>query len=196
MGKKIRHKITNAYEAYWFLYEHPKLMAPTRNEVTPEEAARLEAEGYWITRDTGGKCYRMWRHMNRRAFVDNLSIFYTKVNHPDRGRVDDDPKKNKFVECWLEFGPLEYGYAYSGSGTPLADYDDTTMLHHYHDIDLDTGGPTFDIALVRLARLVRKKYGDYADNDKRESKCGKPVCADCRAIGRTMKKIGLEAKPS
>src|SRR5271157_4188554 len=153
-----KHKITNAYEAWWFLYEHPKLKLPERNEVSPEEAAKLEAEGFWITRDVGGKCYRMYRHLHRHALEENLSIHYAKTNKPGgHGRVVDDKSKNKHVECWLEFGPMEYGYMYSGGAEPNGDYDDETMRQHYHDTDLDTGGTTFDEALVRLAKLARKK---------------------------------------
>jgi hypothetical protein len=196
MSKK--HKITNAYEAWWFMYEHPKLKLSERHEVTPEEAAKLEAEGFWITRDVGGKCYRMYRHLHRHALEENLSIHYAKTNKPGgHGRVDDDQSKNKHVECWLEFGPLEYGYAYSGGKEPMADWDTETVRHHYHDIDLDTGGATFDEGLIRLAKNVRKKYGDYEElnyPESRDTDCGKPECADCKDIGRTMKRLGLEKK--
>jgi hypothetical protein len=189
-----KHKITNAYEAWHFLYEHPKLKLPERNQVTSKKADKLEAEGFWVTRDVGGKCYRMWRHLHRHALEENLIIHYAKVN--GRGRVGDDESKNKHIECWLEFGPLEYGYAYSGGKEP-SDWDTETTRHHFHDIDLDTGAATFDEALVRLAKLVRKKYGDYEDKvwpASRNQYCGKPECADCKEIGRTMKRIGLERK--
>lgn len=192
MAKK--HKITNAYEAWWFLYNHPKLMCPERHEVPPKKADKLEAEGFWITRDVGGKCYRMYRHLHRHALEENLSIHYTKTNKPSgHGTVDDDDSKNKHVECWLEFGPIEYAYAYSGGVKPMADWDTKTTRLNYHDVDLDTGGTSFDEGLIRLAKLARKKYGDYAEKD-RDDYCGKPECADCKEIGRTMKRLGLEKK--
>jgi hypothetical protein len=189
-----KHKIGNAYEAWWFLYEHPKLKLPERHEVTPKEADKLEAEGFWITRDVGGKCYRMYRHLHRHALEENLSIHYAKTNKPGgHGTVVEDDSKNKHVECWLEFGPLEYGYSYSGGKKPMADWDTVTVRHHYHDVDLDTGGTTFDEGLIRLAKNVRKKYGDYKEKG-RDGYCGKPECADCKDIGRTMKRLGLEKK--
>ena len=43
----------------------------------------------------------------------------------------------------------------------MGDWDTETMLQTIHDIRLDTGAPTFDEALVKLAKLVKKHYGDY-----------------------------------
>jgi hypothetical protein len=196
--KKYYHKISNAYDAWWFIFEHPKLMLEERNEIAPEEAAKLEAKGFWVTRDVGGKCYRMYRHLMRHALDENLDIFYTKVNAPGgHARVDDDPKKNKYVEVWLEFGQLAYGYLYSGSAEPAGDWDTETALLHYHDTDFDCGGPTFDEALVNLAKKVRKKFGDYRpdpEQRRQNGKCGKPTCADCDDIIKTMKGTGLEKK--
>jgi hypothetical protein len=181
---KIYHKLGNAHDAYWFIHDHPKFMLPERSEVDSQEADKMEAMGYWVTRDRGGKCWRMHRHLHRHAIDLNLDIFYTKVNK--RRIVDKDPKKNKWVECWLEFGSEDYMY--------MADWDTETHRSGYHDIDLDTGGPTFDQALVRLAKLVRKHHGDYPPFTGRrsEGKCGKPVCGDCVEVGATAKRLGLK----
>jgi hypothetical protein len=32
---------------------------------------------------------------------------------------------------------------------------------HFHDTDLDCGASSFDEALIELANLVMKKYGNY-----------------------------------
>jgi hypothetical protein len=192
---RTKRKITNSFEAWWFIYSHPKLNVQDRSEVTPEEADKMEAEGFLITRDTGGKCYRIWRHLWCHALDHNLDIFYARVNKERGGRVDDDKSKNKFIECWLEFGPIYYGYAYSGDNKPMGDWDDTTLLHHCHDSDLDTGGSTFDEGLIRLAKNVLKKYGDYNDKlAEHHSKrwCGKPVCGDCKDTKRMLKEMKLD----
>lgn len=180
MAKKTKwHKISNAYDAYWFLKEHPKLQRMLRSEISAEDADKLERKHFLVSRDTGGKCYRYFRHGTVAAIEENLDIFYTKTNKPGgHGRVDDDKRKNKYVECWLEFGPVKYGYAYSGGEKPQGDYDNVTIEHHYHDWKCDTGGSTFDQGLVNLARKVRKEYGDYAPRDGRDGKCGRP-CGDC-----------------
>src|SRR5574337_242611 len=231
MGKRTKkyHKIANAWDAYWFLWGHPKLNVRERVEIAPDEADRMEKEGFLITRDqlvridpgkedqwwandptvhtrkgalyAGGKCYREWRHLFRRAIDVNLDIFYAKTNKPGgHGRVDDDKGKNKYIECWLEFGPIYYGYSYSGGEEPQGEWDTQTYLMHSQDPDLDTGGSTFDEGLIRLARNVMRKYGDYnpeAGEDGSRRYCGKPVCADCRDIGalskRQQKKQDAEA---
>ena len=175
---KNKHRISDAYGAYWFIYYHPKFMLRERNEVTPKEANKLEAEGFIITRDVGGKCYREWRHVYRHAIDSNLDIHYAKTDKPGgRGRVNDDPKKNKYTECWLEFGTEFYAYVYSGTSKSIY-ADEETMRHGSHDPNLDSGGSTFDQALVMLARKIKKFYGDYADSTGREGKCSEP-CADC-----------------
>ena len=184
--KKKKRSIKDAYDAWWFLYNHPKLNVQERDEVTPEEAADLEAGGSLVARDSGGKCWRVWRHLWRHALDENLDIFYARTNKPGgHGRVDDDASKNKWAECWLEFGPIYYGYAYSGGKEPAGDWDTETTLHHSHDPYLDTGGGTFDQGLVRLARNVLRRYGDYSDKLAEEMSgrwCGKPVCGDCEQV--------------
>jgi len=173
---KTYHKIGNALDAYWFLHEHPKLQRQMRTEVSPKEARKMEKAGYLISRDRSGKCWRYYRHGPIPAICENLSIFYTRTNKPGgHGRVDDDKSKNKFIECWLEFGTVEYGYA---CGDVNADWDVDTHEMNYHDYKVDSGGSTFDDALVMLARKVRKEYGDYSPQT-RADKCGKPVCGDC-----------------
>lgn len=83
----------------------------------------------------------------------NLSIFYTKVNKS--GVVSDKKESNKYPECWLELGTMKYGYF----GEP--ENGDKSELVMYHDIRLDSGGRTFDDALVNMAAKVLKFYGDY-----------------------------------
>jgi hypothetical protein len=188
MSKKKR-EIKNAYEAYWFLQDHPKLNVMERTPITSEEADAMETQGYIISRDPSGQCYRYWRHMLRHAQDHNLDIFYTMVD-PKTRRIEDDKSRNTAVECWLEFGALSYGFAYSGGDTPMGDYDDTTTLHHEHDYRLDGGGSTLDEALIQLAKKVLKRYGDYSDKRvQRRFGCGKPVCADCGDVKRMRKRL-------
>jgi hypothetical protein len=71
------------------------------------------------------------------------------------------------------------------------DKDKSSLLYE-HDTDLDCGGVTFDEALIKLAKKILKKHGDYKDKS-RPGKCGKP-CGDCRDINgltgsRMVKKV-------
>jgi len=161
MKKKHYHKITNSYEAWWFLYGHPRLCLPERIEVRDEKHAKqFSAKHYRFVKDEGGNTWAVCRRLVRHAIEENLNIFYAKTNKPGgHGTVDNDKTKNKYAECWLEFGPLEYGY--NQPEFEAKEDHARSYLRHFHDTRLDTGASTFDEALVRLARLAWKFYGDY-----------------------------------
>jgi hypothetical protein len=171
--------IKNAFDAYWFLHDHPKFRLRERDQVTKRSADRLEKRGFLVTRDKDGKCWREWRHLFRYALDENLDIHYAKTN--SRGVVVKDASKNTVVRCWLEFGQLLYEYP--------SEWHTSTQRLNYHDINLDCGGDTFDEALIKLAKLVLKHYGDYASEPIMEGECGQPVCADCKATERTWKRL-------
>lgn len=181
MKKRV---IRNAYEAWWFLYFHPKLNRPSRHEVTAKRANEMEVKGFRIVRDRSGKCWRLWRHHHDHALDKTLEIFYCMAN--GKGHIEKEQSKNKFVECWLEFGPIDYGYmSYDPKTKQPQEWDTDYVELDYHDPDLDCGAHTFDEALVQLARLVLKKYGDYSDklaSTRSKRWCGKPVCADCEEV--------------
>ena len=193
--KRCYHRIVTAYDAWWFIYNHPKFMLRERYEITEKEAKDLRAGGFIVTQDRGhkseyvqgmgnvggasGKCWREWRHMHRHAIETNLSIFYAKVDA--KGRTNDNPALNLHPECWLEFGSEEWGY--------YSDWENETSRMSYHDIALDCGGDTFDEALTVLAKLILKKYGDYKDRKGREGPHGRPVCADCMERGMLVSKM-------
>lgn len=167
------HPIRNAHEAYWFLHEHPKFIRRERDPLEPEqvEDAKKPApkpkagdivgkmvgrrKGYRVVKDKGGNFWREW-NLTVPAVTENLDIHYAAVDK--RGRVNKDDSLNQFSECWLEFGQVVYGHYADGEK-----WRGTERAHkmHYHDIDLDSGGATFDEALVKLARKVKKKYGDF-----------------------------------
>jgi len=83
-------------------------------------------------------------------FEHGLLIEVVKVN-PDTLEIDDDKTKNTKVQVWLE------------CGGPVIDEEDGTCLfgETYHDWKLDTGADTFEQAIINLAELVKKEYGEY-----------------------------------
>lgn len=184
MPKKRYHKIANAHAAFWFVHDHPKFQRMVRNEVTSEVADALEKKGFLVSWDKGGRCYQYHRHLPVPAITENLTFSYMGVN--EKGVHDSDSSKNTRSECWLEFGPVEYGYVAGGE----FEWDDETGEMNYHDYRLDCGGSTFDEALVRLAKNVRKFYGDYKPR-KRVDACGPAPCADCGSLGKISQKLGL-----
>ncbi len=88
------------------------------------------------------------------TFEQSLVIEVVKVN-PKTKRIDDDEKLNTLVQTWLECGKYEKT---TKQERELGMYADGK---HVHDIRLDTGGDTFEIAIIRLARLVKRYYGTY-----------------------------------
>jgi hypothetical protein len=81
-----------------------------------------------------------------------LDIHVAKVN-PATNEIDAHKKLNTETQIWLEFGPF-VNYA---EGFP----EFSPNYHRSHDIRLDCGGKTFEEAIIKLAELVKKNYGDY-----------------------------------
>lgn len=75
--------------------------------------------------------------------VGCLDIAVVKVN-PETKAIDDNEDLNTEINVWLECGAVENGY-------------------YTHDINLDCGADTFENAIIKLAQLVLKEYGDYED---------------------------------
>ncbi len=150
--------IDNAYDAYWFLYEHPASVTEHpdhplvdidlyefkgigKSKIAARRGKKPDAE---YTRAHKEKATRFDWHGQ---FIHNLDINYAKVNAITR-RTDNEPADT--VEVWLESGAAMWDESYYNS-----------YIGNVHDIDLDCGAPTFDEALIILANLVLKKYGDY-----------------------------------
>lgn len=154
-------KISTAYDAFWFLHDHPKMQHRETFLVTNKEQ-RTSSKGVRtrlrkMRDEYDGKTYTVKEYLDlHREAIHGLDIFYTKVDRAHR--VNDDPKKNIFVECWLEFGPMHCMLM-----------NGTLIIQNSHDIDLDCGAPTFDGALIKLARKVRKHYGDIKTPKLRRS---------------------------
>ena len=145
--------IRTAYDAFWFLINHPKLNCREAVLVPDSEIRKVKlSKGERLRKVKDAAPWSKGKYALRElaywhtALESNLSIFYALVDKT--GSVNDDKAKNKFAECWLEFGPLEYTV-----------FDGKLALSYSHDIRLDCGAPTFDAAIVKLARLVAKHYG-------------------------------------
>jgi hypothetical protein len=171
-------EILFAAEAWHFLYNHPAFCLPERilvadkdlNHYTKKKNKHyvLKKENY-IGKDNQEYTvhYLEWPKLFRHALEENLLIHYASVD--ETGVVKDDDTKNKYTECWIEFGPRQYVSQYKleciaanpdNNWNYLIDEDFEKTISS-HDTDLDCGAPTFDEALVKLANNVLKKYGDY-----------------------------------
>lgn len=83
-------------------------------------------------------------HFSDRA----LHVFVTTIDPRLKAINEKDESKNTQLEFWLECGPLDKTHS-KEFGQPI----------FTHDTDLDCGGRTFEEAIIKLAKLVRRKYG-------------------------------------
>ena len=76
-------------------------------------------------------------------FTNGLLINAMKVN-PETKCVDEDNGLNTKTEVWLE------------CGEPYLD-ENCNTIRNYHNIEYDTGGDTFEEAIINLANLIWTK---------------------------------------
>lgn len=94
------------------------------------------------------------KHLHRDWGINRaVSISVVKVD-PVTGQIEDDETRNTLTEVWLEAGKI---------GWPREFTPEHTQDGHWHDPDLDTGGETFEEAIINLAVRVHTRYG----NDRR-----------------------------
>lgn len=75
-------------------------------------------------------------------FQKSLSIEVVKV-HPETKMIEKDEKDNTLIQVWLECGEQnEHGEI-------------------IHDYKLDSGGNSFEEAILDLYEKVKKEYGEY-----------------------------------
>lgn len=93
------------------------------------------------------KAYEAWWWMieNHEWLPAGIDIDFMKVN-PKTSEQDEDETKNTQFEYWIEAGSF-----------------DKNSNSFCHDTDLDCGGKTFEEAIINLAKLVKKYYGDKSD---------------------------------
>ena len=84
--------------------------------------------------------FLMMHKMFKGRFQECLDIEVVKVS-PITNCIEDDNTLNTKTAVWLECG----------------EYDDRYPVH---DLDLDCGGDTFEIAIIELANLVDKHYDE------------------------------------
>lgn len=150
----------NAFEAYWFIYNHPNCVEidpahPLVNvdeyewngiiglpESKREGKSRDDPEFQRALKENAQSFY--WEGQ----FIYNLDFDYHMVN-PETRAIDDDNSKNTAMEVWLETGPAYF------------DNYSEQYQRNMHDTRLDCGGATFEEALIELAGLIKKYYGDY-----------------------------------
>jgi len=84
---------------------------------------------------------------NESRFQECLDIDVVKVN-PETNNIDDDENKNTKVQIWIECGKFDKDC-------------------RWHNIELDCGAATFELAIIELANLVMEWYGEGNERIKK-----------------------------
>lgn len=85
----------------------------------------------------------------KESLIHELYIMVVKVN-PNGEYIDNDPSLNVKTKVWLEYGPAHY-------------CEHSNRWTSSHDYALDSGGDTFEQAVIEMANLIIKNYGDDSD---------------------------------
>lgn len=101
----------------------------------------------------GGKL----RGKNEPGFEERLSVMVVKLD-PELDEITGDPVKDVMTQVWLECGPYDDPEGWEASLAQWANYGVPV-----HDIDLDVGADTFEIAIVLLAQKVLDRFGEYPE---------------------------------
>jgi hypothetical protein len=114
----------------------------------PRESEKSEPRTFSNLQEAWGWLYDhpSFFREGRPGFKEALDVHVTSVN-PKTQAVDKDPKLNTEEQIWLEIGPWKL--------------IEGKVLCPGHDVDLDCGARTFYQAIIELANLALKKYGDY-----------------------------------
>lgn len=80
-----------------------------------------------------------------RGVFEGLEFVPVKVN-PETLRIDDDSSKNTLVQIWVEV--FMSSLRQPGGGIRL------------HDVECDTGGATYEEAVVKVAKRIYERYGN------------------------------------
>jgi hypothetical protein len=140
------------YDAWWFLHDHPMFLDKSLD--------KGQKGGFYL-----------WSS----RFSDCLDIDVQKVN-PKKRAIDDNRTLNTETEIWLECGPWWYEDGKDSLGNPIPEWKPRWVPSH--DPNLDCGGINFEGAIIKLANLVYKHYGnkqvvydkgiqiDYSEKDK------------------------------
>lgn len=133
---RARHRYeqdpTDFYNAYQYLYNHP-------------------ANRRW----TSGT--KNWGPTHYSNFTSNLAVMVVKVD-PKTNRIEDNTARNTKTQVWVEWGPWYEPREHGESDRFLTETPGYDGLPS-HDPRVDTGGDTYEDAIVNLANNVYHLYG-------------------------------------
>lgn len=131
------------YEAWHYLEEHRIFQQETKITITEKDNKQFEKmfDEVISLKDLGlEEMVGEQIHYTSRFNDECLDIEVVKVN-PRTNAIDDNKELNTKVQIWLEAGAYR-------------------KECRTHDWELDCGADSFEEAIIELANLVQKRYGD------------------------------------
>jgi hypothetical protein len=150
---KINKEFDNAHEAYRFIKNHPEFNYFEKfllgKRVERQRKIHVKESGGQLYHDRNGYWHVVYPEHNP-CIQENFHFIYVKVDK--YGKVNKNSEKNLFTECWLEIGQIKWELHHESHTGP-------EIKTLYHDYEIDTGGATFEEALIRMANKIARKYG-------------------------------------
>jgi hypothetical protein len=103
----------------------------------------------------------MFQYEGSSLFCHCLDIEVVRVD-PRTRNISDDPSRNTATRVWLECGPWERPEDLRPEERPHLPHGIASV-----DLQLLCGGATFEEAIIKLATLVRRRYGNSRHPQRR-----------------------------
>ena len=146
-----------SHERIRWLKNHPLWKFPTKLPLDQYNRDLLPLENYPDHRiDVDGNPYIV---VDMGGFTECIEIDPVLVN-PLTGMIDDDESLNTELHVWLEGGGWFDLSQDKNFPPPPNGWNDHNKWVSCHDTDLDCGGATMTEAMLNLADLVEKHYGN------------------------------------
>ena len=152
------------YDAFWLIENHPAFLG--RKSGVDSIDIRVEkccVNGY-------GELNILTVNRGDERFDEFLGRGFQEHLNPEHPEFDDIwlpyeafygyPWSFDHIEVWIEGGAQFYS---------LSEFEPHEWRwDSMHDIDLDSGGRSYEEALISFADLVKEKYGDYSSDESDE----------------------------
>ena len=155
MDKEMQERF---HDAFWFIDNHPAFLGVKRG------ISSLEIKVEKCCINGFGELNIITVNRGEDRFEEFLNRGFQEHLHEEYPDLDDVwvpyskfygyPWSFDHIEVWIEGGATFY------STNELSETE--FSWQSIHDIDLDTGGNTYEDAIISFADLVKEKYGDYS----------------------------------
>ncbi len=135
----------NIVEANQWIMQHPAFWTAYRPNKKDRTSIQDDINSPWMVL------------LHSDAGMSSISVLPIFVN-PVTNSVDEIKRKNIKIRYWVETG---HTVVYGAYGNKIGEQPGNEQSSHCHDHRLDTGGNTWDEAIINIGQNIYKLYGDY-----------------------------------